>query len=231
MKTTGRCLLTLGLILTEGFTGLGNSAAAGSPPSRTERELQITVRVDNRVHISPDELARAEQVAGQILRQAGVQAHWLDCSITIPTDQWQPVCDRPLGPTDFMLSFVEQVQSLSPRVRENTLGFAMVPEGGGQGDRAYISNRHAHNTAGRCERSVEIILGLTAAHEIGHLLMNSGEHSPAGLMRAGWDAEDFGRAARGDLQFTHDQVKKLHAGLLARMTQQNAAQVEAAVYR
>ena len=231
MNTTGRWLLTLGLILTQGFTGLGKSEAAGSPPLRTERKLQITVRVDNRVHISPDELARAEQLATQILRQAGVQVLWLDCSITIATDQWQPVCDSPLGPTDFMLSLVDQVQSLSPRVRENTLGFAMVPDGGRQGDRAYISSRHAHATAGRCERSPEMILGLTAAHEIGHLLMSSGEHSRSGLMRAGWDAEDFGRAARGDLQFTDDQVKKLHAGLLARMTHQNAAQVEAAVYR
>jgi hypothetical protein len=214
---------SLGLVLIAGFTGVGRSTAAGSPASSTKRYLQITVRVDNRVHMPPGELAGAEQVATQILRQAGVQALWLDCTITVATDQWQPVCDRPLGPTDFLFSFVEQVQSLSPRVRENTLGFAMVPDAGGQGDRAYISNRHARATARHCERSPEMILGLAAAHEIGHLLMGSGEHSRSGLMRAGWDAEDLERAARGDLQFSDDQVKRVHAGVLARMEQLNAA--------
>jgi hypothetical protein len=54
--------------------------------------------------------------------------------------------------------------------------------------------------------------------------MGSGEHSPSGLMRARWGSKDLGRAARGDLQFTHDQIMKLRAGTLARIVQQNVPQ-------
>jgi hypothetical protein len=99
---------SLGLVLIAGFTGVGRSTAAGSPASSTKRYLRITVRVDNRVHMPPDELAGAEQVATQILRQAGVQALWLDCTVTVATHQWQPVCDRPFGQTDLILNFVEE---------------------------------------------------------------------------------------------------------------------------
>ena len=76
-----------------------------------------------------------------------------------------------------------------------------------------------------------MILGLAAAHEIGHLLMNSRDHSASGLMRAGWDVNDLRRATQGDLRFTDNELKQIHAGALTRMTQQNAAQVEAAIYR
>ena len=217
--TTWRWLLTLGLILTEEFTGLGRSAAGGSPPSRTESNLQIVVRVHNNVHMQPDILARAEVVATQILRKAGVWAVWLDCSTTVAAGHKQPLCDRTPEPTDLFLDFDEEIQSLSPDLGGNALGFAAIPRGG-QGDRAYISSARVHNTARRFGESSAMIFGLAAAHEIGHLLMDSGDHSPWGLMRAGWDANDLSRAAKGDLLFTNDQVKKIHAGLSARMTHQ-----------
>src|SRR5216683_589052 len=103
MKTTWRWLLMLGLVLTEEFTGLGRSAAGGSSLSGKESDLQIAVRVQNNVHMQPDILARAELVATQILRQAGVRAVWFDCSTTVATGQHQPLCDRAPEPTDLFL--------------------------------------------------------------------------------------------------------------------------------
>jgi hypothetical protein len=220
-------LFAFSLVLSFSALAFGQSL----PPSNAERNLQITVRVDNRVHVPPDELARAEMVATQILRLAGVRAVWLDCSTTVATGQRQPLCDRPPEPTDLFLDFDEEIQSWSPNMRENTLGFALIPGGDRQGDRAYISSPHVHKTATRFATSSAMILGLAAAHEIGHLLMGSSDHSPSGIMRAGWDVEDIRRAAQGDLQFTNDQVKKLRAGLFERMTHQNVAQAEAAVSR
>ena len=211
----------LGLVLTGEFIGLGRSAAGGSSLSGKESDLQIVVRVQNNVHMQPDILARAELVATQILRQAGVRAVWFDCSTTVARGQRQPLCDRAPEPTDLFLNFEEDIQSFSPNLRDNTLGFALIPAGVGQGDRAYISDRRVHIMARRFATSPAMILGLAAAHEIGHLLMNSRDHSASGLMRAGWDVNDLRRAAQGDLRFTEDQVKKLHAGLCARMTHQS----------
>jgi len=232
MKAAGIRSLTLGLMIAAPLTVLSLTAAAGSQAVSREAKIQITVRVFNRVHVPPDRLAEAEQVATQILGHARVQALWFDCSITGETGEEYPGCDRPLGPTDLILNFVEEIQSLSPKMKGITLGLALGVAGDGRGDKAYcayISNRRAHDVARECAASPGMILGLAAAHEIGHLLMSAGDHSGSGLMRACWDVKDLVRAARGDLRFTDDQVMQLIAGVRARIARQNAVQVDATV--
>jgi hypothetical protein len=181
-----------------------------------EGNVQITVHVFNRVHMPAGRLDQTEVVTTQILRRAGVQVVWLDCRMTGANDEPLPACDRAMGPTDLTLNFVDEIRSLSSKMKEETLGFAMVPGDGEQGNRAYISIQRARDMARECVTPIEIILGLAAAHEIGHLLMGSGEHSSAGVMRARWDVKDLILAAKGDLRFTDDQVKKLHASAVAR---------------
>jgi hypothetical protein len=228
---TLRWSLPLVLILIEGFTGLAQSTACGSRHSRTESEIQITVRIHNNVNIQADTLVQAELVATHILSEAGVRAVWFDCSTSVATGQRQPRCDRPVEPTDLIINFSEEIQSFTPELRENTLGFALIPGDGGRGERAYVSAPRVYSTARRFAASSATVLGLAAAHEIGHLLMNSRDHSASGLMRAGWDVSDLRRAAQRDLRFTDSQLKQVHAGALTRMTQETAAQVQAPIYR
>lgn len=227
--TTVRWLLSLGLIFTEGFTGLGPNAKCGSRPLRTANDIQITVRIYNNAHIQADTLVQAELAAAQILSEAEVRIVWLDCSTSVAAGQRQPLCDRPVEPTDLTLNFSEEIQSLSTNLRENTLGVASIPGDGGQGERVYISVPHVYSTARQFAASSTMILGLAAAHEIGHLLMNSRDHSASGLMRAGWDVNDLRRAAQCNLRFTASQLKQVHTGALTRMTRQNAAHEEATV--
>lgn len=217
--------LELSLLLGISLSGVEQSQAASS----SELNPQITARVLNTVRFPSYRLARAERVTTQILRKARVQVVWLDC--TVPMGQWQSACDRPFGPTDFLFDFVEEIQSLSPNATAATLAFVPVPQDGELRQRAYISTRCASDTASERQASLELILGLAVAHELGHMLTGSGEHSPSGLMRAEWDAQDLKRAAKGDLVFTDDQIKQVRVGLLARIAQLNIAQVEATVPR
>jgi hypothetical protein len=225
MKKLFGYFLELGLFLSLSMSGFGQSLAAPS----AEFHPQITVRVYNRVLMPPDRLAQAEKVATQILRKAGVETAWLDC--TVATGQWPPACDGPLGPTDFLLQFVEEIQSLSPQTSEYSLGFAVLPDNGLQADRAYISYHRTHDSASRCQVSLGLVLGVAAAHEIGHMLMGSGEHSRSGLMQAQVGPKDMQRAERSDLLFTDDQVKQVRVAVLARIAQSNLPQVEATVSR
>src|SRR5512135_3725467 len=96
-------LFAFSLLLSSGALAFGQSL----PPSNAERNLQITVWVANRVHMPPRSLAQVEQVATQILRRAGVQAAWLDCTI-VAAGHLQPACDHPFRPTDLSLNFVEE---------------------------------------------------------------------------------------------------------------------------
>jgi hypothetical protein len=242
MRTLGWQAAAMAILT--GFAWIPQSLTAGSPESSltitrqghvhvdgTEQNLQITVWIYNRVHMPTGRLAQAEQVSTQILGQAGLQTVWLDCTVTNGTDEPPSACYRTFGPSDLVVNFVDEIRSLSPNMKEETLGFALVPGSGEPGYYAYISIQRARYTARECQTSMEMILGLAAAHEIGHLLMGSGEHSPAGVMRADWDAKDLLHAEKGDLRFTDKQVRQIKAGAAARIAQQAVSRPEAAVSR
>ncbi len=71
-----------------------------------------------------------------------------------------------------------------------------------------------------------LVLGHTAAHEIGHMLLPPG-HSSRGIMRARLRKADWERAAKGTLLFTRQQSEQLSTGLQARIIHQEAVQVAA----
>jgi hypothetical protein len=64
------------------------------------------------------------------------------------------------------------------------------------------------------------ILGLAAAHEIGHLLAQ--HHSDRGIMRPRWRREDFGVSPQGVFKFTPEQAQKIRAQVSLRNSMQQA---------
>jgi hypothetical protein len=61
--------------------------------------------------------------------------------------------------------------------------------------------------------SIGRILGHAAAHEIGHLVMGSGSHSPRGLMRAGWKANELRDMAERRLLFTQQEGERMRVSI------------------
>ena len=59
------------------------------------------------------------------------------------------------------------------------------------------------------------ILGNVVAHELGHLLLGSNSHAPAGIMRGRWQREELHRMARGGLLFTVEQAEHMRGKLIA----------------
>ncbi len=53
-----------------------------------------------------------------------------------------------------------------------------------------------------------VVLAYAAAHEIGHLLLGDA-HSPQGLMKATWGANDFVAMSQNDLRFSREQAREL----------------------
>jgi hypothetical protein len=56
-----------------------------------------------------------------------------------------------------------------------------------------------------------MILASAMAHEVAHLLLPDGQHSPDGLMRACWTRDDFYRAEQGQLRFSVEQASQIRA--------------------
>ena len=52
------------------------------------------------------------------------------------------------------------------------------------------------------------------AHEIGHVLLGTTEHSADGVMKARWGKPDYQRAAMGFMEFTPSQRGAIRGRLL-----------------
>jgi hypothetical protein len=55
------------------------------------------------------------------------------------------------------------------------------------------------------------MLSVALVHEIGHLLLDSDDHTPSGIMRGEWGREDLNGILRGRSQFTSDQIRRMKA--------------------
>jgi hypothetical protein len=60
------------------------------------------------------------------------------------------------------------------------------------------------------------ILGHAFAHEMGHILLNTANHSASGIMRGIWDFRDLNDASSGQMLFSTEQGKILRAEVLKR---------------
>jgi len=71
------------------------------------------------------------------------------------------------------------------------------------------------------------ILGLTIAHEIGHLLLPTHSHSPTGIMRAEWEfksGRDFQITTSRNSGFTTQQAKVIRKVVKRMMEQESTSE-------
>jgi hypothetical protein len=61
------------------------------------------------------------------------------------------------------------------------------------------------------EVEASMILGAAMAHELGHLIFNSYEHSSDGIMIANFGHKQLVQASRGELLFTAEQARRIRA--------------------
>ena len=69
------------------------------------------------------------------------------------------------------------------------------------------------------ERAPEVrgaVLAHVLAHEIGHLIIKTDEHSPAGIMKAQWSGADWSRIAHGLLTFLPADADMIRRGVITR---------------
>lgn len=211
-------LLATGLVINLTLPGF-----AGEQSNNEGHALRISVRVYDYAEIKPRLLFEAEEVAGRVYDKIGVAVRWMNCRNTTTPADADPACLQPLGSTEFALRIFPRFEAASAAFRR-TVGFAVLPPGGGRGSMASVFYPRVAELAEMGGASRAVVLGHALAHEIGHLLLGTNSHSQAGLMRAEWLREDLRRAAMGSLVFTPEQGEVIRAGVLARTGAQRAAQ-------
>ena len=200
--------MTLGVLLIHCSPGFGESF----PP----RELTtvIEVRVYDYTGVPAAQLAEMETQATRILGKARIRSAWLNCRVSGAEVTKGPDCEQPRTPTSIVLRIVEGGSATRKRFGFTGLGFSLVADEGGFLATVIMSRVGQLSREGAATRGE--ILGHAAAHEIGHLLLNSTSHALAGVMQAHWDRGDLRKMAAASLLFTSQESTRMRKNVIRR---------------
>jgi hypothetical protein len=210
--TAGKRSVGFGFLLVLIAAGLAVDQLSGSDGRRST----ITVRVYDYARVSHATLQAAELSAENILRKAGIETVWLDCPVEAAGASAPVACQLAVGPAEIVLRILPRFAPGHGLYQDGTLGFSILPPGNEGGTYAGVFFDRVETLATEGAASPAEILSHATAHEIGHLLLRSNQHSMAGIMRAQWNDEDLRRASQGSLLFTGQQSKLIRAEVAAR---------------
>ena len=163
-------------------------------PDSTEEGLTITVKVLNFAKVPRSTLEKGQAVASEIFRETGVELKWLNC----PCEQSDLA--------NFTLRIIPKLfGSTRSTFRSDHLGFAAVNEEGGELATVFYDRIESQTRGGDPSN----LLGLAAAHELGHLLLGSKAHTDNGIMRPNWTRKDRRQVDRAGFRFTSEQSETM----------------------
>ncbi len=175
----------------------------------------VTVSVHNDAGIPLAVLLQAESEASRLFRQSGLELRWLNCSPPQLFKQNPSEC----ATADFPRHLQLRVARHSLNLNEFAMGIAYL-SADGTGcyadlfyDRASLVHEISHI-------SMATILGHGIAHELGHLLLGTNSHAPAGIMRARWQPADLASASQGHLLFSTLESQEMRNKLSAWLAQE-----------
>ena len=159
--------------------------------------IAVVLQMNNVARAPGADLERAQQEVIRLYRNIGVDVNWA-----------APNAPRAAPPAIRVVLVPYEAGELGRRPR-GVMGAAVITELGTSV--AYVFYRQVEAQVRQYDVSLAMILASTIAHEVAHLLLPDGQHSPAGLMRACWTRDDFHRAEQGQLLFSTEQAALIRA--------------------
>jgi len=138
-----------------------------------------------------------------VLRQSG-----LDVEVTLCRGFGAVACESEGDlPDHLTLRILGGDAGQMKNVRRRPLGQSLAgPTGGSQ---AELFLGAARDQAAAADVPWPVVLAHAAAHEVGHLLLGSGAHTPWGLMKPAWERPEYQAMFQNRLHFTPEQVRRM----------------------
>jgi len=165
----------------------------------------LNIHLYNLAAVPSRTLDRATQDATRVLATAGVETvcwHVLDDAReahtlhTSPTPTWRK--NRQADSRDYLVAVIES--GVPADYLPGALGYALPDAEIGVNAMIFCDRIERFQESG--EIDLPTLLGHAMAHEIGHVLLGTTEHSPAGIMKARWSKADFQVAGLRFMNFT-----------------------------
>lgn len=201
---TIRTFLPAGLVLTA-LSCLAPDALARNAAIILD---SLTIRIYDSAGVTPSDRTAALKTAGAILSRADLDATWIICT-PARDGRPQPGCDT--SPASHEL--VVRLTHSSPTAEDNSraFGYSLIDATTATGTLSTVFVDRVDWLASTGKAARAEVLGRAIAHEIGHQLLGSNEHSVRGLMRETWTADELTRNRAEDWQFSSAQRVALHA--------------------
>jgi hypothetical protein len=195
---------------------LGSQADLGDR-NFTSAKQQVQIRVFNLARVPRRDLSRAEGEVTRIFAEAEIEVHWaegaLDDDASLITDQ-SANNTSPAGCKVARHARELRLQLLphAPQgVATGTLGFSLPCAAFGIDSTIFVDK--CEGVTYQTLASFSKVLAYAMAHELGHVLLRSSEHSPTGLMRACWDRASWIRAAVAGIPIDREQARRMRIEL------------------
>jgi hypothetical protein len=184
---------------------LGTAAESG--------EVVVDIRVYDRANVPAPVLRDALEECSSILAAAGVRARWQtgdpDAEEAHTLD-FTSNANRPAGTVDERRYVaVRFARGIPDEAWPGVLGFALP--GARYGAHANVFLDRVLVQAGTERQRPATMLAHVLAHEIGHVLLDSNEHTLAGLMRSVWGRDEYLFMSGHRLRFLSKQADALRS--------------------
>ena len=171
-------------------------ASSPTDPQAHDWERRIVVRLYATGNVSAAS-PQALSAAATILEGAGVLVTWMSCESERHSE---PACDSLVTSPDLLLRMIRSTDDSNRHWL--ALGFSLIDRQQHTGVLATVYVDQVASLARESGVDGSLLLGRAIAHEIGHLLIGTNQHSIKGVMRARWTRQDLQRDSPDQWRFT-----------------------------
>jgi hypothetical protein len=178
----------------------------------------LTIRLYNSAGVPKRTLNRAAAVTGRLFAGAGVTTIWQPGAPNSLEGRLTVMLASPIqsAPDDRGYVAVRIEKGMPPDPQGTGLGYALPHARQGAHATVYYDKVEKLFLSAQAMPGIENLLGAAMAHEIGHVLLGSEEHSAQGIMKARWGRAEFQLLACNRLQFTLEEIAGIRAGVYRR---------------
>ena len=183
----------------------------------------ISVLVYDYAGGSADTLNAGLRAAQRILKSGGVEVEWVHCPVAPELLALERQCRDARGPLTLELHILPP-GATRHQTEPGAAGFAVPPADGGFGTFAGVFYDRVKRLGASINEAAA--LGHVIAHELGHLLLGTGQHSAGGIMQGNWRYQQIVSAAQGLLRFDRGERLRILGNMRRRMLAVDARRPE-----
>lgn len=185
----------------------------------------LTIRLYQRTNVPERILRPASELVVKIFQEVGVTVHWViaepNTLEAVTVDRTGITAGKRPAPDRREYLAVRLVAETPENVLPGAIGYALPFAQQGVHATIFYDRVEQLSRSSIPMPTAATLLGAAIAHEIGHILLDSCEHSPGGLMKSSWGQTEFRTLSTRGLHFTPQEGQVIRIGTLKRMHFQN----------